>query len=158
MRLNQRPRALCLLAVPALLASAFAHAAAPVKACDLINQQVASTLLGMPAQPPVNANIACIFKSGDAIVNLNIIQGPDGAPADMMARTWPAILHKDYQTDTLEPIPGLGEQSRFIHSTDKDTLQVLYHNAILSIAVTGSKNPKRKADMIQTAKSALTHW
>jgi hypothetical protein len=78
-----------------------------------------------------------------------------GAPSGTMAKAYTALLHKDYATDTVESVPGLGEQNRVVVSQHKITIQVLYHEQILQLIVANSKNPNLKAAMIQSAKQAI---
>jgi hypothetical protein len=150
-----------LLAPALLLVSISAHAAAPPKACTLITQQQAAAIFGAPVKPPLDATIACIFDpvtpAPESHVNMNIV-AMDGAPAGTMANAYKQTMHKDYATDTVESVPGLGEQNREIISTHKITINVLYHDAIVSLIVTNSTNPHLKADMIQAVKQALTKF
>jgi len=146
------------LLAPALLLVTFsAHAADPPKACTLLTQQAAAALLGSPVKPPMDANIACIFQGANGTVNINLLAMP-GAPQGTMAKAYANTLHKDYATDTVESVPGLGEQNRVIVSSQKITVEVLYHETILGIIVTNSTNRNLKAAMIQTAKQALTKF
>ncbi len=144
-----------------LLTSVSAYAATPPKACTLLTQQQASAILGAPVKPPLDANFACIFSStapgSSANVNINLV-AVDGAPAGTMAKAYTATLHKDYATDTIESVSGLGEQNRVIVSTHKITINVLIHNAILSLIVVISTNPHLKADMIQAVRQASTKF
>lgn len=150
-----------LLSTALLLATVSAHAAAPPKACTLLTLQQAAAIFGAPVKPPIDGNMVCIFEpvapSSNASVNINVV-AMEGAPAGTMAQVYTRSLHKDYQTDTIEPVPGLGEQNRVIVSTHKITVQVLNHDAILSLIVANSGNPHLKADMIKAVQQALTKF
>jgi hypothetical protein len=150
-----------LLAVALLLVPISAYAAAPPKACALLTQQQAAAIFGAPVKPPLDANLACIFDpvapAHDTGVNINLV-AMEGAPPGTMAKAYEGTLHKDYATDTIESVPGLGEQNRVIVSTHKITINVLHHEGILSLIVTNSTNPHLKPDMIQALKLALTKF
>jgi hypothetical protein len=118
-----------------------AYAAAPPKACTLLTQQQAAAIFGAPVKAPLDVTMACIFSpvtpTPEANVNMNIV-AMDGAPAGTMAKAYVQSMHKDYATDKVESVPGLGEQNREIISDHKITIL--------------------KSDMIQAVKQALTKF
>ncbi len=142
------------LLVP-LLAASVCACAAPPKPCDLMTQEAAATLFGGTVHEGRQVGKSCIFShSIDTDVNVNLILIPGSAPGTM-AQVFPGTLHKDYKTDVVESVPGLGEQNRIVTSRRKMTLQVLYNETILQLSVHGSTNPDLKAAMIETAKHVL---
>jgi hypothetical protein len=148
---------------PLLLLLAPAAHAAPNTACDLLYHPAAEALFGAPLAKTVPANVlACIYYNNpdSAFVNIHSQVLPDGMPQGSADTLMKQLPHKDYATDVIDNIPGLGESNFFI--TDKEipkyTLTVLYHKAIITLIVAGSKNPKLRQAMIDTMKQAMTKF
>ena len=156
---------LSLNAIAALIAfysfSPAAHAAVS-KPCDLLPHPAAETLFSGPLKSTLDTAIVCVYfnDSERSAVNIHFQMIPDGAPPNFGPTIMKAIPHKDYQTDVMDSVPGLGDQNFFITDKEipKDTFTVLYHKAIVTLIVTGSKNPNLRAAMIQTMKQALTKF
>ena len=137
-----------------------AHAAPP-KPCDLLSHPAAEALFGAPLKSTLEAGtLACIYSNSEtSAINIHFQAIPDGAPPTYGPTIMKAILHKDYDADAVDSVPGLGDQNFFITSKQpKSTFTVLYHKTIVTLIVTGAKNPNLRAAMIQTMKQALTKF
>jgi hypothetical protein len=144
-----------------LTASLPLHAADP-KICDLITRQQASAIAGDPVDAGAEQNLMkgasmCLFSatgSGGQTVSVGVMSKDAfyGGSAAAMFR----IATTAKTGDTAESIPGLGEAAVLVTSgTDDDSLNILYHDRIINVDATGSKNHSLRASLIDAAKTIL---
>jgi len=144
-----------------LLGASFAVRAAEPKMCDLMTRQEATAIAGGPVGAGVEQNLTagasmCLFSasgSGGQTVSVGVM-GKDafyGASAATIFKISTAAK----QGDVAESIPGLGESAVLVTSASDRSLSVLYHERIVNVDATGSKNPGVKAALINAAKVVL---
>jgi hypothetical protein len=69
------------------------------------------------------------------------------------------MIHKDYPSDVVESIPGVGDGKFFISvHQHADTFTVLYHKSFVTLLVRGSWDKNLKAGMIHVMTQALTKF
>jgi len=142
-----------------LLAASSAAIAAPLRVCDLMTQQTAAGIFGGPVAPgriemssPGVADCRFDSKGGGSseigVMDTKLTGMPVAAMYKVLA-TNPDPGH------SLESISGLGEAAVLNKGPDDMTLSVLFHDKILIVSATGSKNPGVKAALIAAARQAL---
>jgi len=156
-----RSKFVCLFAaVLFMLLTAVAAVAAPSKVCDLMTQQTAATVFGAPVAPGrVEMNTPgitdCQFDvhGGEGFAEIGVMENNSmGVPSSAM---FDVVSKQKDPGHTIEPVSGLGDAASYNKGPDDATLSVLYHNKILIVSATHSKNPGIKAALIQAAKQAL---
>jgi hypothetical protein len=134
--------------------------AAP-KTCDLISAQTAAAVFGGPTGPGTEQIIAtvgrqCLFEThSGGEVALGLMDKANMAalgakPADILR-----VVNPPQPGQHTETISSLGEWNSFIASPTDTSLYVLQHGYLVTLTVSGSKNPALKADLIQAAKQAI---
>ena len=144
-----------------LFGTSFAADAAEPKMCDLMTRQQAGTLAGVPVEAGAEQSLTkgasmCLFSAsgtGDQTVSVGVM-GKDAFYGASAATAFKAATAAK-QGDTAESIPGLGEAAVLVHSANDSSLSVLYHDRIVNVDATGSKNPGLRAALIATAKMVL---
>jgi hypothetical protein len=142
-----------------LLSTAAAHAATPVKPCDLLSQSAAASLWGgaIESVRPLG-EVGCSYeRPHDEFVLTQIYDAHSwGSNAPMMFKM---LLGGTPSGGTGEPIPGLGEMATFTSASPEadgkvvDYMVSVYgHGHALKITVRRSTNPHLKQDLIQAAK------
>jgi hypothetical protein len=91
---------------------------------------------------------------------MNFQNWPNDITQAQFEQIMKALPHKDYQTDVIDNVPGLGDQNFFITDKQipKDTLTVLYHKTIITLIVTGSKSANLRPAMIDVMKRAMSKF
>ena len=124
-------------------------------ACQLLNSQSAASLLGSPANPPVDLQgIACSY-SGKASSGMVTFSVNDASMSvgdfTMMMKTQGGM------GGTMETISGVGDQNFFfIKPGNQNTFMVLSHGKMLALSAQMKMTPALKTSMIQTMKQILT--
>jgi hypothetical protein len=142
---------LCLLALPGA-----AHATGP-KACDLLNAQTATSLLGAAVGVPTNMNgMTCSYLAtpGSATVFLGIadMSGTDGAHTIEVLQ----VMASKEAGSTTKSIAGLGEQSFLVTRTsNKNAIVLVYHQKLLTLKVERPMSADLEKAMVQTMQQAL---
>jgi len=130
------------------------HAATP-SACQLLNSQAASSLLGSPANPPMDGGgVVCIYSDKGASKTLSLnIQSATFRASDFETQT----RMQGFGATNSEVVPGVGEANKLLFfSGDHSALMVLYHGELLTLGVMRMKmTPDLKTAMIQTMKQIL---
>ena len=142
---------LCLLALPGA-----AHAGGP-KACDLLNAQTATSLLGAAVGVPTNMNgMTCSYLAtpGSATVFLGIadMPGTDGAHTIEVLQ----MMASKEAGSTTKSIAGLGEQSFLVTRTsNKNAIVLVYHQKLVTLKVERPMSADLEKAMVQTMQQAL---
>jgi hypothetical protein len=131
----------------------------PVKACDLVSQQTATTILGSSAgqgkEVGGGRGLTCLYdgSEGEDTVVVSLLGAKDFYGVN--AATMFQLATQPKQDVTTELISNLGESAVFMTGQSAGTISVLYHEQIFSIQVSSSKNKDLKAALIQAAKQTL---
>jgi len=141
-----------------LLAAPAVRAAGPT-ACQVFPSQTASTLLGSPVGLPVDmAGIGCGYSNKDA-----------SATATVTVVDQPALTAEEFQKSInmlaagggakAETISGLGEANAFwIRPGNQNSISVLYHHKMISLAVQKAMTPALKSAMIDTIRQIVSKF
>ena len=156
--MHRRPCLSLAAVVSMLLATASSGFALPSTVCDLMTQQQAATVFGSAVAPGrVEMGTAslsgCRFDTpkGD-FAEIGVMDAKAwGMPAAALFKT----LAEPSPGHTVESIAGLGESAILVKGPTDSTLSVLYHDKILLVSATGSKNPGLRAALIDAARQAL---
>jgi len=148
-------------AVLLMLLTAAAAVAAPAKVCDLMTQQTAAAVFGAPVAPgrvemgtPTITDCRFDANGGRDFAEIGVMENNAmGLPASAMFKI--VTTTKPDPGHTVEAVSGLGEGASFNKGPEDGTLSVLYHDKILLVSATHSRNPGLKAALIQAAKQAL---
>ncbi len=140
-----------------LLAASSAHAATPT-ACDLLTAQTAAALAGEAIGAPKDVQgKGCTYttKSG---ANIGFVI-TDMAADD--AKNYVASMRLMVTAPaTTELIPGLGDQNYLLvrpeSQKNKNALQVIYHQKLLTLGVQRKMTPDLKAAMVQFMRQTLS--
>jgi len=135
------------------VAAASTHAAAPT-ACQLLNPDAASSLMGSPASAPVDMQgRGCAYsdKAGSKSVSFTFND------ASMSVGDFTMMMKSQGgMGGTVETIPGVGEQNFFfIKPGNQNTFTVYYHGKMLTLSAQMKMTPALKTAMIQTMKQIL---
>jgi hypothetical protein len=144
-----------------LSASSSLHAVEP-KMCDLMTPQQAATIAGGPVDAGAEQNLMkgasmCLFSAvgpGDQTVSVGVMGKDSFFGASAAAAFKAATAPK--RGDTAESIPGLGEAAVLVTSGTDNSLSILYHDRIVNVDATGSKNRSLRAALIDAAKTVLS--
>jgi hypothetical protein len=147
--------ATCILAL--LLTPAFAHAAAPT-ACELLTAQTAAGLAGEAVtltKDVQGKGCAYATKSGANIGFAITDMAADDAKNYIASMRLMVVAPA-----TTELIPGLGEQNYLLvrpeSQKNKNALQVIYHQKLLTLGVQRKMTPDLKAQMVQFMRQVLS--
>lgn len=153
-----------ILAAPVLLTlvtSCFVARAAEPKTCDLMTRQQAAAIAGVAVEAGAEQHVMegasmCMFSaSGPTGQTVSLgVMGKDAFFGATAAAAF-KIATTPKRGDTAESIPGLGEAAVLVTSSTESTLNVLFHDRIINVDATGSKNAGLKAALIGAAKTAL---
>jgi hypothetical protein len=158
------------LALASLVLSSHRAWAAPIKACDFITVQTASSVFGATVgagdeESALYGSQQCVFTRTDpasaGLINLGLTDAKTMA-AGLGQSDVAALIRLFQQTNpyngkTSEAIPSLGEWNSYVWDKDLDdhTLTVLYHGKVLILLARGSKNPNLKAAIVQAMRQAM---
>ena len=143
-----------------LLSASSLHAVEP-KMCDLMTRQQAAAIAGGPVDAGAEQSLMkgaamCLFSavgSGDQTVSVGVMSKDSFYGASAAAAFKAATAPK--RGDTNESIPGLGEAAVLVTSGGDSSLSILYHDRIVNVDATGSKNRSLRAALIDAAKTVL---
>lgn len=125
-----------------------------------MTQQAAAAVFGGPVAPgrvemgtPGMTDCRFDVNGGNDFAEIGVMDmSAEGMPGLAMFQV---LTSQKEPGHTIEPVSGLGEAASFNKGPEDGTLSVLYHNKILLVSATHSKNPGLKAALIQAAKQAL---
>jgi len=158
---------ICLaLAVASVVAHSRTALAAPVKACDVMTVQAASSVFGDKLSAGREESLdmgaqRCTFDRSDSTTPGKL------AFTVSDAKTMAASLHSDIpgltrfikqseRGQTSETIPSLGEWNSYVWDGNKEyTLAVLYRGKVLFLVCSGPKNPHPEALMVRTMRANM---
>jgi len=154
------------VALASLLLTSHRSSAAPLKACDFMNPQTASSVFGATVNAGREETVAegaqqCVFDHDDPAASGQIAFGLTdvNAMAASMGVSSAAIIPIIKQSASgqkSETIPALGEWNCYSWNGLTDyTLAVLYHGKVLSLVSSGSKNPNLKAALTQAMRQVM---
>jgi hypothetical protein len=149
-----------------LLAASRQALAAPLKTCDLITVQTASSAFGATLRAGREESLAmgahrCVFEQEDP--------ASPGTLAFTVsdANTLAAAMHSDVAGltrllkqreigQTSETIPSLGEWNSYVWNGLTDyTLTVVYHGKVLFLVASGTKKANPRAVLVQTMRQTM---
>jgi hypothetical protein len=154
----------CLAIAVAALAAAVASSAAlaaPLKACDLISQQTAATISGVPMKPGAEQNLngspGCVFDDLGSLQTVSLgIGDPKSLGASNAAEAFKLLAQPSSDaSETITSIAGLGEANFYRTSEQESSITILYHDKIVVVDAAGSHNPALKTALVQTARLIL---
>ena len=134
------------------IGSATLNASSP-RACDLLDAQMAASLVGGKVDAPMDAGFSCIYAdtSTKAWVMFSV--------SDASARDAENFLQTHggaKQGDTYESIPSLPSKNLLIVTSDqKDCLTVFLHGKEINLFVHRPMTPALKATMVQFTNRIL---
>jgi len=136
------------------LAAVLPAVAATPKACDLFPARAAASLVGGPLNAPIDAGgIMCGYNSQTANLGATFtITGPAPQGANLK-RSVGASINKG---DTLDVIPGLGDQNVFVtRQNNESDLTVIAGGKMLILRVDKPASPALKSAMVEVMKQIV---
>jgi hypothetical protein len=153
------------LALASLLLTSHRALAAPLKACDFMTPQTASSAFGATVSAGREEGLdmgaqRCVFDRVDPTspgkIALTISDANTMATALHGTRADLIRFLKRSEAVTSEPIPSLGEwNSCMCSGATENTLAVIYRGKVLFLASSGSHNPHLKAALIRAMRETM---
>lgn len=132
--------------------SAILSAATP-PACELLNSQMAATLLGTKVDAPMDAGFLCVYSAEDQKASIEF------SVSDASTRDAESFLRAHggaKQGDTYESIPSLpGKNLLVVTSYRKEGLTVFFKGKEINLFVGRPMTPELKANMVEAMKRIL---
>jgi hypothetical protein len=131
-----------------------------VKHCGLLTKEAAEAVYGAPLDSGREEGMGCLLTSGgsdDKGIVVSMLPSTLAGAGMSMSTFYDQMLHQG-STSVAVPVSGLGDKAHFITSKGNDasvSIQVLYHNTILTIMASGSHNPNIKSALVQAMRQMM---
>jgi hypothetical protein len=154
------------IALASLLLCSHRAIAAPIKACDFMTAQTASSVFGSIVNAGREESLPmaaqqCVFDHNDPAApgQIAFSVADAKAMADAAGTDIPGLtrfLKQSEDGQKSETIPSLGEWNSYVWNGLTDyTLTVLYHGKVLLLLSSGSKNPNLKTALVQAMRQTM---